>query len=152
MGPTMYPIPAHKISTALDKIPPVYCINRSANKQHHLYLYNSHTMVWCMQVWNLSIQWKRTEMVLEHPTRIPRNVNTQYPIILGIRNVNLPHHLKIRTGDSYTSLCGQFRHPGIYVQVIIWPHQIGNPPNSCKIFGLDPHHHWIITAHPTHQR
>ena len=136
----------------LDKIPPVGRFNRIFNKHHHLYRSDSHTMVQRMCVWYQRVQLQRPGMALVHTTIIPWHVHALSPIIIGVKNVNLPHYPKIRTRESHPSLHESFRHPGMYVQGILLPHQRVTTQHSHKMVGMVPRQHRLVTTFPTHQR
>ena len=80
-------------------------------------------------------------MDLAHISGVPRHINSLPNVIIGIRNIHLPHHPEIGTGDAHPGLFGHFGHPGVDVQGFIQTIQGINPQCSCKIFGMEPHNH-----------
>ena len=82
-------------------------------------------MVRRMQVWYQSAQRQIPGIAMLHSNRITWNVHTQTPIILDISNVNIPHHLIIKTRDSRPRLHWYLQIPRVNLQGLIWPHQTG---------------------------
>ena len=123
MGPTISPLLEHTGPSALDKFPPLGIFNSSSNKQHHLYRSESHTMVQRMCVWYQRVQLQRPGMALVNTTIIPWHVHALSPRIIGINNVNIPHHPTISTRGAHPSLREKLQHPGMDVQGIMLPHQ-----------------------------
>ena len=88
----------------LDQIHTVVHLSRITNSQHNIYLSDSNTMVRHIRVWHRRLQQPRSIMDLLHISKIPWNIHVQHNIIIGVRNINLPHHPKNRTIDAHYSL------------------------------------------------